>query len=264
MELTDEHCCADVLAQVRWPRGFECRACGRGEFTRVAARPRVFECTACGTQNSVTAGTALHGTKLPLRTWLQATVLASEGISANRLSEALGVSYETAFQALHRIRDVLRGRFASHMPDPDLAPKAVQVGWSTITMRGPSFRRPGNRLCLVSVERLDGWHYGPVTDEVTARLMLAVAQKCAIERRWPAANQAWSVCRGLRRRYRGVSERWLGHYLTEVRALECRLLPEHLRKALLGASPRPWRILHDRQIVRIPGASRPVLATYSS
>ena len=47
----------------------------------------------------MTTRTPLHGTKLPLRTWLTATWLilqSDKGISSVRLAEALGVSQPTA------------------------------------------------------------------------------------------------------------------------------------------------------------------------
>ena len=53
------------------------------------------------------SGTALHNTKLPLRTWLIAMYLiatSSKGISAMKLAEWLGVSYKTAWHLGHRIR----------------------------------------------------------------------------------------------------------------------------------------------------------------
>ena len=53
------------------------------------------------------SGTALHNTKLPLRTWLIAMYLiatSSKGISAMKLAEWLGVSYKTAWHLGYRIR----------------------------------------------------------------------------------------------------------------------------------------------------------------
>ena len=55
---------------------------------------------------SVTSGTALHNTKLPLRTWLIALYLitaSSKGISALKLSEWLGVRYTRGRSALERL-----------------------------------------------------------------------------------------------------------------------------------------------------------------
>jgi len=58
----------------------------------------------------MTSGTALHNTKLPLRTWLIAMYListSSKGISAMKLSEWLGVSYKTAWHLGHRVRAMM-------------------------------------------------------------------------------------------------------------------------------------------------------------
>jgi hypothetical protein len=60
------------LARSRWgPTGFRCPHCGNDRAYHLAPRrPRVFQCTRCRKQRSVTAGTAMHGTKLPLRVWV--------------------------------------------------------------------------------------------------------------------------------------------------------------------------------------------------
>lgn len=50
----------------------------------------------CHHQFSVTVGTPMHRTHLPLLTWAHAIYLivaASKGISAMKLSEMLGISY---------------------------------------------------------------------------------------------------------------------------------------------------------------------------
>src|SRR4051794_16856813 len=58
-------------------------------------------------QFTVTTRTPLHGTKLPLRTWLMGAwfILQSDkGISSIRLAEALGVSQPTAWHMGHALR----------------------------------------------------------------------------------------------------------------------------------------------------------------
>ena len=55
----------------------------------------------------MTTRTPLHGTKLPLRTWLTAAwliVQSDKGISSVRLAEALGVSQPTAWRMGHALR----------------------------------------------------------------------------------------------------------------------------------------------------------------
>lgn len=78
--------------------------------SRISTRPSQFTCLDCRHRYSVTSGTALHNTKLPLRTWLIAMYLiatSSKGISAMKLSEWLGVSYKTAWHLGHRIRAMM-------------------------------------------------------------------------------------------------------------------------------------------------------------
>lgn len=67
-------------------------------------------CTNCRKRFSVTTGTHLHNTKLPLQTWLFAFAIVSDakkGLSALQLQRNLGVSYQTAFDMYHKIRDIM-------------------------------------------------------------------------------------------------------------------------------------------------------------
>lgn len=68
----------------------------------------VWQCKACGHQTSVTAGTVMHATHTPLRTWFWAAYLVAThhpGISAKQLQRQLALSrYETAWLILHKLR----------------------------------------------------------------------------------------------------------------------------------------------------------------
>ena len=92
-----------------------------------------FECACCGKQTSVTAGTIMHGTHLPLRTWFIAAHLVathSNGISALQLQGKLGIgSYKAAWLLLHKFR--------KSMVDPDRDPLArmVEVHETSIAFR---------------------------------------------------------------------------------------------------------------------------------
>jgi hypothetical protein len=65
-------------------------------------------CRACGRQTSVTAGTILHRSRYPLRTWFAAMWFVcsqKNGVSALGLQRVLGFgSYETAWAWLHKLR----------------------------------------------------------------------------------------------------------------------------------------------------------------
>ena len=113
-EFPDEERCAAFLYARRWPDGFVCPACGRGRAVALKSRPRLLECLDCGRQTSLTAGTAMHRSKLPLTTWFWAAhVMAthSNGMSARQLEDQLGVTYKTAWLLAQKLR--------RSMVDPD-------------------------------------------------------------------------------------------------------------------------------------------------
>jgi Transposase zinc-ribbon domain len=85
----DEVACAHYLATVRWPDGFACPGCGGTKVWRLEAEPWTGECVCCGSQTSVTAGTIMHHSKLPLSTRFWAGyVMATQpnGISTLQLN----------------------------------------------------------------------------------------------------------------------------------------------------------------------------------
>jgi transposase-like protein len=101
--------CFEYLAKLRWPHGFVCDKCtAKGDAFRIATRPEIFRCRSCRKDCSLTAGTVMHRTKLPLTTWFAAAYLVAShtpGMSAVQVQRQLGLSrYETAFQMLHKLR----------------------------------------------------------------------------------------------------------------------------------------------------------------
>ena len=75
---------------MRWPDGFVCPACGHEKGWALRRKAHTFECAGCRRQTSVTAGTILHASKLPLTVWFWAAYLMathSNGISALQLQK---------------------------------------------------------------------------------------------------------------------------------------------------------------------------------
>ncbi|HEX4521448.1 MAG TPA: IS1595 family transposase [Gaiellaceae bacterium] len=94
------------LERLRWPDGVRCPRCRSRLSTRVATRHQ-FDCRTCRYRFSVTSGTYLHDSAVPLWKWLVAVSLlveSEEGFPAHRLSATIGVSYKTAWSLEHRIR----------------------------------------------------------------------------------------------------------------------------------------------------------------
>ncbi len=106
----DEDSCRSMLEGLRWPSGPVCPGCDESErIGRVSTRP-LLRCNACGRQFSVTVGTVMQDSKLPLWKWFLATYLICEskkGYSSNQLKRTLGVSYKTAWFLTHRIRGAM-------------------------------------------------------------------------------------------------------------------------------------------------------------
>ena len=74
----DETSCAAFLFERRWPQGFVCPACSGGRAALLKSRAHTYECLDCGRQTSITAGTAMHQSKLPLTVWFWAAHLRRE------------------------------------------------------------------------------------------------------------------------------------------------------------------------------------------
>ena len=91
--------CAEAIKAVRWPEGFRCPRCASSDHYVVGHGARkLFQCNGCRHHSSLTAGSLMAHTKLPLTTWFLAIYLISQaktGLSALALKRQLGVSYPT-------------------------------------------------------------------------------------------------------------------------------------------------------------------------
>jgi transposase-like protein len=150
IDLDDERKWADVLAELRWPNGFHCEQCDRvTPYWRHGTRPRTFICAVCRTSRSVTAGTLLHRTRLPLRYWFVAAAFLAEdgGISARSLAAELVVHVESAWQLAQRLRIALP-------PDHAVLEGVVEAMMAYVSCRPPPKTRGADRaVVLVACER---------------------------------------------------------------------------------------------------------------
>ena len=110
--IADPQACEAMFAHWRWPHGFICPHCKSQRATRIATRP-AWRCLDCQRQTRLTAGTALHGSHLPLRHWLYAIFIVAQrkcSISAAQLQRDLHIGYPAAWFMLQRIRRFLAER----------------------------------------------------------------------------------------------------------------------------------------------------------
>jgi transposase-like protein/predicted RNA-binding Zn-ribbon protein involved in translation (DUF1610 family) len=153
----DEQTCAEFLFDRRWPQGFVCPACGRGRAALLKSRAFTYECIDCGRQTSVTAGTMLHRSKLPLTVWFWAAHLMathSNGMSALQLMPQLGLTYQTAWLLTQKLRRSMVD------PDRELLKGIVEVDQTEIPFRTSDVffdpTRSGKIIVVGAVDRATG------------------------------------------------------------------------------------------------------------
>lgn len=113
---TEEKCIAHLEA-IRWPKGVRCLECKGERISRYTTKGKtgkvrhLYVCLDCKHQFSVTVGTIMHDSHVPLTKWFIAIRLmcsAKKSISAKQLERELAVSYETAWSMAHRIRVAMK------------------------------------------------------------------------------------------------------------------------------------------------------------
>src|SRR5919199_3222668 len=170
----DEAACAEWLLERRWGSGFACPECGHGGYWRLGRKVLTLQCKACRRETSVTAGTVMHRSHLPLKVWLTAAWLVAthrNGMSARQLWLQLGLgSYKSAWLLLRKLRRA--------MVDPDREPLAglVEVDETSLPFRaGDEPARPGRshegKLPVAGAVEITGKKPG--------RIRLAVIGSCS-------------------------------------------------------------------------------------
>lgn len=109
----DDRAAREYLESVLWPQGPYCPRCGvtGDRITKLAGnstRPGVYNCKDCRKPFSVTVGTVMERSHIPLSKWVLATRLmaaSKKGMSAHQLHRMLDTSYEAAWFLFHRLRE---------------------------------------------------------------------------------------------------------------------------------------------------------------
>ncbi|MCK2057120.1 IS1595 family transposase [Methylobacterium sp. 37f] len=173
---TDVTAARTWLESQRWADGWVCPHCGNADQAKIRAlagkshRPGVYQCNECREQFTVTVGTVMERSKIPLNKWVMAMHLMSaskKGMSAHQLHRMLGVTYKTAWFLAHRIREAMRpGPGAGPIGGEGKIVEADETYFGKTEEARPSPKRkglpytkggrsgPSNKLAIVSlVER---------------------------------------------------------------------------------------------------------------
>src|SRR5258705_6293772 len=129
-EFDSDEKCRQFLEQQRWNGTPACPFCGSLNVTRLKNGKR-FQCNEkqCRNKFSVTVGTVLQSSNIPLTKWFVAMYIwsnHSKGISSLQLASWLNVTQKTAWFLNHRIREMLKDN------DPQLLKGIVEVDESWV------------------------------------------------------------------------------------------------------------------------------------
>lgn len=120
--LTNDDEARKFLAALRWPNGPVCAHCESvnrayqvkrlGKTGKVPAFG-MYRCAEkrCRKDFSVTTGTVMERSHIPLHKWMQGFYLmtaSKKGISAHQLHRTLGITYKAAWFMAHRIREAMK------------------------------------------------------------------------------------------------------------------------------------------------------------
>jgi transposase-like protein len=110
----DERKAREWLEARIWKDGVYCMHCGSVSVTELqgeAHRNGLYQCNDCRKQFTVTVGTLLERSHIPLNKWLMAMYLlmsSKKGASAHQAHRMLGISYKSTWFMMHRLREALR------------------------------------------------------------------------------------------------------------------------------------------------------------
>lgn len=106
-----QEACIKHLESIRWSDGVVCTYCGSNHTHNRKDSYRHL-CRDCNRSFSVTVGTIMHASKLPLPKWFLAIFLivnAKKGISSLQLARDIDVNKNTAWYMQKRIREAMSG-----------------------------------------------------------------------------------------------------------------------------------------------------------
>lgn len=107
---SDEQNCIRTIAEMRWPNGPACPACGHMQHYWLESQKR-WKCKECWKQFSVKVGTIFEDSPISLDKWLTALwmlVNCRNGVSSYEVARTVGVTQKSAWFMLQRLRLALQ------------------------------------------------------------------------------------------------------------------------------------------------------------
>ena len=228
------------LEMQRWPTGPYCTHCGSFSVTGLsgrAHRPGVYQCNDCRQQFTVTTGSVMERSKIPLNKWLMAMHLmasSKKGYSAHQLHRTLGITYQSAWFLAHRIREAMANDKSGPLGGEGKTVEVDETYFGKVdvprkkTTRGRPFTKsgrtgPSNKRAVVSLVERGGksrtFHFDHATAanirdvivrNVSRKSKLHTDAKRALYRgrqRVRFTRDGEALCQGIRSRRRAYEHR---------------------------------------------------------
>jgi len=182
------------LEKTRWPDGTVCSHCGTVGHAYKTKKPGWYRCAEkeCRKDFTVTTGTVMERSHIPLNKWLMAFYLlnaSKKGMSAHQLHRALGVDYKSAWFLCHRIREAMRSGGFGPLGGEGKIVEADETYYGPVdkakvrtkTTRGRPFTKsgktgPANKRPIVALVERGGnvrTFHVPVADQATVEKIVS-------------------------------------------------------------------------------------------
>jgi transposase-like protein len=180
-EYANEDKARALLESMLWPHGPVCPRCQFTEAYKITPRADskspnrkgVYKCAACREYFTVTVGTILEDSHLPISKWLMAFFIlcsSKKSISAHQLHRMLGITYKTAWFMAHRIRYAL----GPTMPLGKLLNGTVEVDETFVGGKGDRRTKLSRKTPVVALIERNGDMHTRVVSNVTQKNLRAV------------------------------------------------------------------------------------------
>jgi transposase-like protein len=189
LEYSDEDKARTLFESLRWPNGATCPHCAANGSecrdvyrilpkitSKQPGRKGLWSCAACRKQFTVTVGTVMEGSHIPLRKWLLAMFLmcsSKKGMSAHQIHRSLKVTYKTAWFLCHRIRFAM-----DEGPLAELLKGTVEIDETFVGGKGDHKTKHIRKTPVVALIQRDGKARAKVVASVTQRNLKSCIAEC--------------------------------------------------------------------------------------
>lgn len=179
------------LEAIRWPDGPICPHCGNSDGEKIhklagkSTRPGLYQCNDCREHFTVTVGSVMERSKIPLHKWVLAFHLmnaSKKGMSAHQLHRMLGVTYKTAWFLAHRVREAMKDSSPGPMGGSGKSVQAGETYYGNTSKRAKGYKKghSNKRSVVALVEpkgRVRAFHVDKANAETIREILVTNADR---------------------------------------------------------------------------------------